>query len=52
VDFQTYNGQWNGEGGKYQFSFSNNGPAALEGVVEGDKLTITGEAYPLVFEKE
>jgi hypothetical protein len=51
ADFQTFKGQWSGDGGKYQFSFSNNGPA-LEGTVEGDRLTISGNDYPLVFGKE
>lgn len=52
VDWSTFKGTWSGDSPKYQFTFANNGPGSLEGVVEGDKLTVTGDAYPLVFGKE
>jgi hypothetical protein len=50
VDFQTLQGQWTEDGSKYQISIS--GRPALEAVVEGDKLTISGEALPMRFDRE
>jgi Colicin V production protein len=51
VEFQTLTGQWASDGGnKYQFNIG--GRPSLEGVVEGDKLTVTGDALPMRFDKE
>ncbi len=51
---ETVQGQWQSlDGGKYQFSVSMGGKdAQLAGVVEGDRLTITGEGMNLVFSRE
>jgi hypothetical protein len=50
VEYQNLQGNWSGDAGKYQITIG--GKPALEGVVEADKLTITGDALPLRFDKE
>jgi len=50
VEYQTLQGTWSADGGKYQLSIG--GKPTLEGVVEADKLTVTGDALPLRFDKE
>lgn len=51
---ETLQGQWQSlDGGKYQLSVSMGGKdAELAAVVEGDRLTITGEGMNLVFSRE
>ena len=51
VDLQTFNGTWSGDGGKYEFSFDGR-KHKLEATVEEDRLTITGDAFPMIFERE
>ena len=51
VDLQTFQGHWDGGAGKYEFDFSEV-KRKLQATVDGDRMTITGEAYPLTFEKE
>lgn len=50
VEYQSLQGQWAAEGSKYQLSIG--GKPTLEAVVEGDKLTVTGDTLPLRFDKE
>ncbi|HWY76386.1 MAG TPA: hypothetical protein VN281_12250, partial [Verrucomicrobiae bacterium] len=50
VEYQTLQGTWSADGGKYQLSIG--GKPTLEGVVEADKLTVTGDALPLRFDRE
>ena len=52
VDLQTLPGQWSPDGGKYLLSFSSKGREALGAEVNGDKLVITGDTFPLVFDRE
>lgn len=52
VDMQSFKGQWNADGTKYQLTFPDKGKESLEAVVEGDRLTVTGEAFPMVFDRE
>lgn len=52
VTLQNYSGQWSSDGGKYDLSLPEKSQNSLEAVVDGDRLTITGDTYPLVFEKE
>ena len=51
---QSTQGQWEGgNNDKYRLSFSGKGiPEALEAIVEGDKLTVSGLGLDLVFERE
>ncbi len=47
------NGTWQNVGGKYRLSFPDGGKTlAFDAVVEGDRLTLTGEREPLVFERD
>jgi hypothetical protein len=50
VDYQTLQGQWAEAGGKYQLTIQ--GRPTLEAAVEGDKLTISGDALPMRFDRE
>jgi hypothetical protein len=53
IDIQSFHGTWTGSDGKYQFSFPDKEQGGtLDAVVEGDRLTITGDVYPLVFDRE
>lgn len=45
-------GKWQNVDGKYRLSFSGGRNVTFEAVVEGDRLTMTGEREPLVFESE
>jgi len=50
---QTMPGTWKNLDGKYQLTVSTGGrEAELEAVVDGDRLTITGEGMNLVFDRE
>jgi len=50
---QSIQGQWEGGNTKYRLIFSGKGiPEALDAVVEGDKLTVSGLGLDLVFERE
>ncbi len=48
---EKFQGHWDGAGGRYDFSFPDR-QRKLDAVVEGDKMTITGDAYPITFERE
>ncbi len=52
VDDQTFKGNWTGGDGKYQLSFPDKEQSSLDAVVEGDRLTINGDTYPMVFDRE
>jgi hypothetical protein len=52
VDNQTFKGTWNGEGTKYDLTLPDKGQIPYEAIVEGDRLTINGDQYPLVFSRE
>lgn len=50
VDLQ---GSWKKIGESYRLSFTDQGKSLrLEATTEGEKLTVTGEAFPLVFRRE
>jgi hypothetical protein len=51
VDMQNFHGQWSGDSGKYEISLTDK-KHKLEAVVEGDKLKITGDPFPMVFDRE
>jgi hypothetical protein len=51
VDMETFQGHWEGDSGKYEFSFPDR-KRKLEAVIEGDKMTITGDAFPMTFDRE
>lgn len=47
------NGTWQNVGGKYHLTFTDGGQqVAFDAVVEGDRLTLTGQREPLVFERD
>ncbi len=50
VDYQTVQGQWTVSGGKYQIKLPDK--PGLEGLVEGDDLTISGDTVPMHFQRE
>jgi hypothetical protein len=50
VETQMLKGQWSGDNGKYTINLSDKGD--LQAVVDGDRLTITGDTFPLVFSRE
>lgn len=52
VDMQSFKGQWEADGTRYQITIADKGKGSLEAVIEGDRLTITGEAFPMVFDRE
>ncbi len=52
VDMQSYKGQWSADGTKYQLTFPDKVKGSVEAVVEGDRMTVTGEAFPMVFDRE
>ena len=47
---ENLQGDWASDGAKYQFNIQGHG--TLEGTIDGDRLTITGYQFPMVFEKE
>ena len=50
---QTLKGQWKGGDGKYLLNLSGGAKdEQLNAMVEGDRLTITGEGTGLVFQRE
>jgi hypothetical protein len=51
VDLETFQGHWDGEGGKYEFSFPDR-KEKLEALVTEDRMTITGDPFPMTFDKE
>ncbi|MDB6023484.1 MAG: hypothetical protein JWQ04_3341 [Pedosphaera sp.] len=51
VETQSFKGTWTGDTGKYGISFPDAGKD-LQAVVDGDRLTVTGDFYPLVFSRE
>jgi hypothetical protein len=50
VDYQTLQGQWSSSGGKYEITLPDK--PALEGDIQDDELTISGDALPLRFERD
>jgi hypothetical protein len=52
VDFQSFKGEWSPDGMRYHLSFADKGGGAMEASVENDRLTVTGESYPMVFDRE
>lgn len=50
VETQTLKGTWSGDSGKYTINLSDK--SDLQATVEGDRLTITGDTFPLVFSRE
>jgi hypothetical protein len=51
VDKQTWQGQWDGDNGKYTFTIEGR-KEVLSGQVEGDRLTISGGEVSLAFDRE
>jgi hypothetical protein len=51
-DMQTLQGQWKGADGKYQFSMTSGGNKELSAIVEGDRMTVSGDQMELVFTRE
>lgn len=51
VDKQTWQGQWDGDNGKYTFTIEGR-KEVLSGQVEGDRLSITGGEVSLAFDRE
>jgi uncharacterized membrane protein required for colicin V production len=50
---QTLTGKWRATGGGYVLTFEDHGEKLeLEAEVDGDRLTITGESLPLVFDRD
>jgi hypothetical protein len=48
----TFKGTWTGDNGKYQLSFPDKASrGSLEAVVDGDKMTVSGDLYPMVFSR-
>jgi hypothetical protein len=52
VETQSFKGTWTSDGDKYELSFPEKGQTTLQAVVEGDRLTITGDTFPMVFQRE
>lgn len=52
VTTQSYKGNWSADGDKYQLSFPDKSQSSLEAVVDGDRLTINGDTFPMVFQRE
>jgi hypothetical protein len=52
VDNQNFRGNWAGADGKYQLTFPDKEQGSLEAVIEGDRMTISGDTYPMVFDRE
>jgi len=50
VKFESLKGTWSGDQSRFRFQFPNR--RGVTAVVEGDKLTVAGLAYPLVFDRE
>lgn len=50
VDMESLQGHWDGEGGKYELSFTGMN-RKLRAVIEGDRMTITGD-FPLVLDRD
>jgi len=50
VNYQTLQGQWSANGGKYEITLPDK--PALEGEIQDDELTISGDALPLRFERD
>jgi hypothetical protein len=51
VDKQTWQGQWDGDNGKYTFTIDGR-KEVLSGQVEGDRLTIIGGEVSFAFDRE
>jgi hypothetical protein len=51
VDMEKFKGHWDGEDGKYELTFPDR-KRKLKAVVEGDRMTITGDQFPMVFERD
>ena len=51
VETQSFKGSWSGDAGKYELSFPDKG-GNLQAVVDGDRLTVSGDTFPLVFARE
>jgi hypothetical protein len=51
VDLERFDGHWDGEGGKYELSFPNQ-KHNLQATIEGDRMIVKGEAFPMVFERD
>jgi hypothetical protein len=52
VEKQSYKGQWSSNGDKYSLTFNDKNPGSLTAVVDGDRMTIDGDTFPLVFTRE
>ena len=50
ADMQNFHGQWSADGSKYQITVSDKG--AWSASVEGDRLIVNGDQYPIVFDRE
>ncbi len=52
VTFQSFKGNWSADGTKYQLTLGERGNESLEAIVEGDRLTVTGQTFPMVLDRE
>jgi hypothetical protein len=51
VDLETFRGTWSNDG-SYQFMFPDRSSVPLSVTVDGNRITVTGDPLPMVFEKE
>jgi hypothetical protein len=52
VELKTFKGGWTSEGANYELSFPDRAAAPLTAVVDGNKMTVTGDTFPMVFDRE
>jgi hypothetical protein len=52
VELKTFKGAWTGDGTNYELSFPDRAAAPLTAVVDGNKMTVTGDTFPMVFDRE
>ena len=51
VDIEKFQGHWDGGDGKYELSFPDR-KHKLEAVIENDRMTVTGDPFPMVFDRD
>jgi hypothetical protein len=52
VDELSFTGTWSGEGTQFEFNFPDKGGGSLQATVDGDRLLMTGDTYPMAFTRE
>jgi hypothetical protein len=51
ADMESFQGHWDGAGGRYDLTFPDR-KRKMDAVIEDDRMIITGDAYPMTFERE